>query len=129
MMSASGQPLNVTIACGGTGGHLFPGLAVAERLALYGARVTLLISAKAVARLHGKKISVTGTPVRSKFQPMDARACRVALGLEAERPLVLVMGGSQGAHSVNELILRSMQLLVRGGFGWQWLHLSGPADV
>ena len=42
------SPLNIAIACGGTGGHLFPGLAVAERLQQRGCAVTLLISPKEV---------------------------------------------------------------------------------
>ena len=40
--------MNVWIACGGTGGHLFPGLAVAETLAARQHRVKLLVSEKAV---------------------------------------------------------------------------------
>src|SRR5205823_11438781 len=39
---------SVAIACGGTGGHLFPGLAVADQLMKNGCRVTLLISPKEV---------------------------------------------------------------------------------
>jgi UDP-N-acetylglucosamine--N-acetylmuramyl-(pentapeptide) pyrophosphoryl-undecaprenol N-acetylglucosamine transferase len=39
------------------------------------------------------------------------------------------MGGSQGAHGINELILKSMELLARRGPDWQWVHLAGPADV
>ncbi len=38
----------IAIACGGTGGHLFPGLAVAEQLVQRGCAVTLLISPKEV---------------------------------------------------------------------------------
>ena len=39
---------SVAIACGGTGGHLFPGRAVADELLARRCRVTLLISPKEV---------------------------------------------------------------------------------
>src|SRR5712671_5675309 len=40
--------MKVVIACGGTGGHLFPGLAVAETLTARRHQVRLLVSEKAV---------------------------------------------------------------------------------
>jgi UDP-N-acetylglucosamine--N-acetylmuramyl-(pentapeptide) pyrophosphoryl-undecaprenol N-acetylglucosamine transferase len=218
----------VAIACGGTGGHLFPGLAVAEQLKKHGCAVALLISPKlvdqqavksaqgveiftlpavglqngnyfsfagsfvkslfaarrifnrrrpdavlamggftsappvfvakdtgiktflhesntipgranrilsrfvngafigfpeAAARLKTRKVTMTGTPVRPQFQPRDAADCRTALGLEPSRPTILVVGGSQGASGLNEMILSALPLLA--GRDWQWLHLAG----
>lgn len=42
------QQFNIIIACGGTGGHLFPGIAVAQQLKQMGHKPTLLISCKDV---------------------------------------------------------------------------------
>jgi UDP-N-acetylglucosamine--N-acetylmuramyl-(pentapeptide) pyrophosphoryl-undecaprenol N-acetylglucosamine transferase len=80
-------------------------------------------------RLRAREATVTGTPVRLPFQPRDPAGCRVALGFDPEQPVVLVMGGSQGASGVNDLILGALPLLTRRAPRWQWLHLTGPHDA
>jgi UDP-N-acetylglucosamine--N-acetylmuramyl-(pentapeptide) pyrophosphoryl-undecaprenol N-acetylglucosamine transferase len=70
------------------------------------------------ARLKTRKTTTTGTPVRPQFQPRDAAECRIALGLEPNCPMILVVGGSQGAHGLNGMILSALQ----------FLHLTGAND-
>lgn len=50
-MAKGKKKLHVIIACGGTGGHLFPGIAVGEVLSARGHDVTLLISEKKIDSL------------------------------------------------------------------------------
>jgi UDP-N-acetylglucosamine--N-acetylmuramyl-(pentapeptide) pyrophosphoryl-undecaprenol N-acetylglucosamine transferase len=223
----------VALACGGTGGHLFPGVAVGEVLAAHGCEVTLMVSSKEIdrrgaslapqfecitlpgvglergrgleflrsgwqayaqvsrefrsrrpaavlamggftsaapilagrragaatflhesnsvpgranrwlarwvdrafvgfpqtaARLRHCRITVTGTPVRARFGLVDGQRCRRELGLEPEDPVLLVMGGSQGASAINDLVLAALPALRQQLARLQILHLTGPRD-
>jgi UDP-N-acetylglucosamine--N-acetylmuramyl-(pentapeptide) pyrophosphoryl-undecaprenol N-acetylglucosamine transferase len=83
----------------------------------------------AAGRLKHCRVTVLGTPVRSGFKPRDAASDRVALGLDPARPVVLVVGGSQGASGVNRMVAQSLPLVAKLAPDWQWLHLSGPRDA
>ena len=83
---------------------------------------------EAETKLRAKKISITGTPVRPQFSTAknDPARCRTLLGLDPNLPMVLIVGGSQGARGLNDLILSALPLLKEKN--WQWLHLTGAAD-
>jgi UDP-N-acetylglucosamine--N-acetylmuramyl-(pentapeptide) pyrophosphoryl-undecaprenol N-acetylglucosamine transferase len=52
-----------------------------------------------------RHVRLTGNPVRSVFFHTDRDAARSALGFRPEERIVLVLGGSQGAVSINGAIL------------------------
>lgn len=83
---------------------------------------------QAAGRLNAGETTVTGTPVRPEFRVRDAGACRAALGFDPVRPVILFMGGSQGATGINDLVLAALPQLARRLPQAQWLHITGPRD-
>jgi UDP-N-acetylglucosamine--N-acetylmuramyl-(pentapeptide) pyrophosphoryl-undecaprenol N-acetylglucosamine transferase len=72
---------------------------------------------------HGKAV-LTGTPVRTAFDvSVAARDARVQLGLDPDKTTIVVIGGSQGARSLNDAV--GLLLLPDG---WQVLHLTGALN-
>ena len=76
----------------------------------------------------GCEVVDIGTPVRSQFMPRDPATSRTTLGLDPARPLLLIMGGSQGASAINTLIIQSLPRLVGLLPEFQFLHLTGEKD-
>jgi UDP-N-acetylglucosamine--N-acetylmuramyl-(pentapeptide) pyrophosphoryl-undecaprenol N-acetylglucosamine transferase len=84
----------------------------------------------AAQRLRARRVEVTGMPVRPQFlKPLGAPEARQALGLTAEAPLLLIMGGSQGASKINELFLEALPQLRQSAPDLQFMHLTGPRDA
>jgi UDP-N-acetylglucosamine--N-acetylmuramyl-(pentapeptide) pyrophosphoryl-undecaprenol N-acetylglucosamine transferase len=82
----------------------------------------------AAQRVANQNAVVTGMPVRPEFCTQDPAACRLALGLDPQRDVLLIMGGSQGAGGINDLMLQALPLLRSAAPDLQWLHLSGTRD-
>lgn len=70
-----------------------------------------------------EKTAWTGHPVRSALrEPVDQTAARAFLKLEPDIPIIFVLGGSQGAQKINELILQTLPQLVER---YQIIHQTG----
>lgn len=80
------------------------------------------------SHLPGARTVVTGTPVRTSLVRKDPREARVALGLKPDLLTVAVMGGSQGALGLNEMMLRAVADLRGMASHMQVIHLTGPTD-
>ena len=227
------QSLKVIIACGGTGGHLFPGIAVAQQLRKMGHRPMLLISRKevdaeasskygdlkfhsipaiakpptlslrmpgflwklfrtymscknlirrekadvvlgmggftslppckaahalglrsyvhdsnampgksnrltarwctkvlvglkeAIPHFPGSCCEIVGTPVREEICNLPTQAdARERLGLPADKPIILVTGGSQGARNLNSMLIEA----AKADPGVHYLVIAGRTD-
>jgi UDP-N-acetylglucosamine--N-acetylmuramyl-(pentapeptide) pyrophosphoryl-undecaprenol N-acetylglucosamine transferase len=73
--------------------------------------------------LHGEKYRAVGRPIPARSQPVDRVEARNRLGLPADAHVVLVFGGSLGAHLLNELALDAW-----AEQGPAVLHLCGERD-
>jgi UDP-N-acetylglucosamine--N-acetylmuramyl-(pentapeptide) pyrophosphoryl-undecaprenol N-acetylglucosamine transferase len=59
-----------------------------------------------------KEINLVGNPVRgSLLREGEKEAAKLSFGFDINKPVVLVMGGSQGAEKINEFILENVESL------------------
>src|SRR5436190_1521074 len=123
---ASSSQLRCVIAAGGTAGHVLPSLAIADALRSRGVSVSFAGSPDRIeARLvpvagrEGARYRVVGRPVRPA-DDISAAEGRRRFDLAADRPVLLVFGGSQGAQALNDLALAAW-----GADGPAVLHLCG----
>lgn len=74
------------------------------------------------------RCEVTGTPIRRSLARRVPREEALAgFGLTSGRPTLLVMGGSQGAHGINEAMKAAALEQQLGEL--QIIHLTGPGDA
>jgi len=81
------------------------------------------------ARFFGHKpVTVTGTPIRAALRRGKVADARARLGLKTNRLTVLVAGGSQGAHAINEAVAFALPWLKGRTEALQFVHLTGTND-
>ncbi len=75
--------------------------------------------------LYRAKIRVTGNPVREEIFGGDRARGRARFDLPEEVPLLLALGGSQGAHEINLLVEQAIECLTERFFV---VHQTGKSD-
>ena len=83
----------------------------------------------AMPRVLSTDIHATGLPVRSAMEPLAKADARIALGLADDQSVLLVMGGSQGAESINQTVTAALPRLAKAGPGLQFIHLTGGGGI
>ena len=72
------------------------------------------------------KAFVTGTPIRQELLHGDADAGREFCGFNREKPVLMVIGGSQGSVFVNTKIREALPELLKN---WQVVHLCVKGNL
>lgn len=101
-----------------------PGMAV-KAAAPFADRIAVTASDSRTYYRARQKVVVTGYPVRSELTQWKREDGREVLGLTGELPVILVTGGSRGAHSINRAVLENLPGLLEMA---QVVHLCGRLD-
>ncbi|HCB99394.1 MAG TPA: hypothetical protein DEP78_14095 [Verrucomicrobiales bacterium] len=83
-------------------------------------------SAKAL--LSPARVVLTGTPVRREFRSLERSFCCSELGLDPEKPILLITGGSQGALGLNRKMMQALPWLHQSLPQCQVIHLCGMQE-
>lgn len=76
---------------------------------------------------HPAKIVHTGLPVRQEIFHTSRKQGAKILGLSPNKRTLLVVGGSQGAHSINEAVIPIMEYIAQEQ-NFQLIWATGPKD-
>jgi UDP-N-acetylglucosamine--N-acetylmuramyl-(pentapeptide) pyrophosphoryl-undecaprenol N-acetylglucosamine transferase len=77
---------------------------------------------------NGSKVVVTGNPLRGIMRRMDRQEALRRFNLKGDRFILLVLGGSQGAHALNRACVQACALPgLRGRV--QVVHAAGKEDA
>jgi UDP-N-acetylglucosamine--N-acetylmuramyl-(pentapeptide) pyrophosphoryl-undecaprenol N-acetylglucosamine transferase len=85
------------------------------------------LSFEETAPLFGEAARVVGNPVRRAFVEASRRGQLDPKGSDARARRILVIGGSQGAKRLNEIVPEALAKLGLGERGIEVVHQSGPA--
>ncbi len=101
-----------------------PGLAL-KTLARFATHITITAAESKKYLPATSTITVTGYPTRPELGGMDKHLARRQLGLKQDEMVLLVFGGSKGAHSINQALLTCLPQLLEKT---QIVHITGQAD-
>ena len=99
-----------------------PGMALKS---LSGMADVIAVTTVESQKFFNKKVTETGYPLRADLALWDRQTAAQHLGISSGSPVLLVFGGSKGAHSVNLAVLNNLPALLAK---FELIHISGEQD-
>lgn len=88
-----------------------PGL-VTRKLSPYAKSISIAFDA-AREKLNNKNIHLNGNPIRNEFAMLSKEQAKSDLNLSQEKPVICIMGGSQGAKTINDSTVKIVEKLTK----------------
>lgn len=101
-----------------------PGLA--NRLSMTGARKICCNFPETMRLLPAEKAVLTGTPIREELGQGSAEAGKKLCGFTEDKPVLMIIGGSLGAQSVNETVRYALPRLLPN---FNVVHICGKEKM
>ena len=79
-----------------------------------------------VSKVPAGKAVLTGSPIRAKLMQGNIEAGYKLCGFNSSKPVIMVIGGSQGAQSINEAVRESLDTLLKD---FQVVHICGKDKI
>jgi len=99
-----------------------PGMALKS---LAGFSNAIAVTTDQSQRFFNKKVIQTGYPLRADLALWDRETADRHLGISGKLPVLLVLGGSKGARSINLAVLKHLRDLLEK---FEVIHLTGDQD-
>jgi UDP-N-acetylglucosamine--N-acetylmuramyl-(pentapeptide) pyrophosphoryl-undecaprenol N-acetylglucosamine transferase len=99
-----------------------PGMALKS---LAGFADVIAVTTEQSQKFFNKQVYETGYPLRADLALWDRQTAHQHLGISGKLPVLLVFGGSKGAHSINLAVFNNLRALLEK---FEVIHLSGEAD-
>lgn len=107
--------------------NVYPG--VANRTLSPVADLVFVSFAETAPYFGSRKTRIVGTPIRREFLETPILSGGEGAGSEARGFTLLVLGGSQGAHSINRAMIAALPTLLVAHPGLRVIHQTGERDV
>jgi UDP-N-acetylglucosamine--N-acetylmuramyl-(pentapeptide) pyrophosphoryl-undecaprenol N-acetylglucosamine transferase len=99
-----------------------PGMALKS---LAGMADIIMVTTDESQKFFNKKVYESGYPLRADLALWDRQTAAQHLEISGQLPVLLVFGGSKGAHSINVAVLNNLQALLQK---FEVIHISGDLD-
>jgi len=91
----------------------------------YASKVFLSLPETEIKISKPEKVSLVGNPIRKEILEGSAETAKKIFNLTLEKPVIFIIGGSQGAQKINDAVLNTLPQMLNN---FELIHQTGPLN-